>query len=443
MPGRQVQLRSRVRDAVSRYREARRALRTPASRHSRLGLDWMNFFIADVQTGFGTFVAFYLADLDWSAGSVGLALSVGGFAAVAGQIPGGAFADAVRWKRGLAAIGILMILGAALILALVPTFWLVLAAEALHGLTAGIITPVIGAISLGLVGRRAMSVRTGRNFRYAAAGHALTAALMGVAGAYLAPSAIFFAAALLCLPALVALSQIRSDEIDYARARNAQSDASGPKLDRVRNLVKNRGLVVFTICAVLFQFADASVLPLVGEHIARDGGDSASLLMSGLIIVPQIVVAMLAPWVGYHSEKKGRRPLLLIGFGIEPVRAALLAFTSGYPMLLLAQVLNGLSSATITVLTVLVLTDLTAGTGRFNLARGFVGAAMGLAAAASTGATGLIAQAFGETIGFIVIAAVAIAATAILWLCLGETRPVQYAEQESEDQRHGAERPAH
>ena len=59
--------------AAGRYREARQSLRTPASAHSRHGLDWMNFFVADVQTGFGAFVAFYLAQLGWSKADVGLA----------------------------------------------------------------------------------------------------------------------------------------------------------------------------------------------------------------------------------------------------------------------------------------------------------------------------------------------------------------------------------
>ena len=84
----------------------------------------------------------------------------------------------------MAALGILMTGAAALILAFAPNFPAVFLAQILQGGTAGIITPAIGAISLGLVGRRAMSVRTGRNYRFAAAGHALTAALMGVAGAY-------------------------------------------------------------------------------------------------------------------------------------------------------------------------------------------------------------------------------------------------------------------
>jgi len=211
--------------AVTRYRTARQSLHTPGSRQSRYGLDWMNFFIADVQAGFGTFVAFYLARLSWSQESVGTVLAVGTIAGVLAQIPGGALADATQWKRALTAVGILMIFAAALILALKPSVVLVFVAEILHGVTAGMVTPCIAAISLGLVGRRAMSSRTGRNYRYAAAGHALTASSMGLAGTFFSENAIFITAAILCVPALIALSFIRSDEIDYARARNAATGA--------------------------------------------------------------------------------------------------------------------------------------------------------------------------------------------------------------------------
>src|SRR5580704_2515730 len=331
---------ARLRHAVARYREARETLHTPASLQSRYGLDWMNFFLADVQTGFGTFVAFYLAHLGWSERSVGVALTAGGLAGVLSQIPGGALADAVRWKRGLIAIGIIMIGAAALILAIRPTFLLVMVASVLQGSTGGIITPAIGAISLGLVGRRGMSLRTGRNYRYAAAGHAVTAALMGFVGVY-AMGAIFGAAAALCVPALIALSLIRPQEIDHARARNAGGGHRAAQIGRVTDLLKNRRLVLFTAALVLFQLANASMLPLIGENLATTIPTQSSLWMSGLIIVPQIVVAMLAPWVGYHSEKRGRKPLLLIGFALPPVRAALLAFTNAYPFLVVAQLLDG------------------------------------------------------------------------------------------------------
>src|SRR5579864_484470 len=113
---------SRLRAAAARYRRARRSLSTPVSAQSRRGLDWMNFFIADVQTGFGTFVAFYLAESGWSESKIGVALAVGGIAGVVSQIPGGALTDAVRWKRGLAALGILATGAAALLLAFKPNF---------------------------------------------------------------------------------------------------------------------------------------------------------------------------------------------------------------------------------------------------------------------------------------------------------------------------------
>ena len=403
-------------------------MRTPGSPQSRHGLDWMNFFIADVQTGFGTFVAFYLARHGWSEESTGLALAIGGLAGVLSQLPGGALADAVSWKRGLTAIGILMIAAAAVILAVAPVLAMVSLAEILNGLAGGIVISAIGAISLGLVGQRAMSARTGRNYRFAAAGHALTAALMGMAGAYVSDSAIFIAAATLCVPALIALSFIRSDEIDYARARNAARGEGGDKADRVtraRDLIKNRPLLLFAACLVLFQLADASMLPLVGENVARQTASPVAK-MAGLIIVPQIVVAILAPWVGYHSEARGRRPLLLIGFAIEPVRAALLAITSSYPVLILAQLLDGITGAIVTVLTVLVITDLTTGTGQFNLARGSIGTATGIGASASTIITGLIFQHFGSAIAFVAIAMIAAAATALLWIFQMESKPARY-----------------
>lgn len=416
---------ARLRDSAARYWNARRSLHTPTSWRSRYGLDWTNFFIADVQTGFGTFVAFYLAHLGWSKSDVGIALTSGTLASVIILVPGGALADAVSWKRALLAIGIVAIGIAALILALAPTFIPVLFAELLHGVTGGIITPAIGAISLGLVGRSAMSLRTGRNFRYAAGGNALTAAIMGIVGAYYSDSGIFLAAAGLCIPALIALGFIRADEIDYRKARNA-AKAQDARHARYRDLVKNHPLVLFTAALVLFQLADASMLPMIGENLAQTTKQEGSLWMSGLIATPQIVVAIFAPWVGYHSERKGRKPLLLIGFALEPIRAAVLAFSSSYLFLVVAQILDGVSGAVITVLTVLVITDLTVGTGRFNLARGFVGAMSGLAASISTLATGYLFQGFGTVTGFLVISGIAGAATALLWLFVAESKPAKY-----------------
>ena len=145
MPAGTRHLQSRLKTAIGQYRDAHKSLRSASSKRSRRGLDWTNFFIADVQTGFGTYVAFYLAQRGWSHSDVGWALTIGGLAGVLSQIPGGALADATTWKRGLITVGIVTIGAAALILAFSSSFVLVLLAELLHGITAGI----TGRLSIG------------------------------------------------------------------------------------------------------------------------------------------------------------------------------------------------------------------------------------------------------------------------------------------------------
>src|SRR4051812_38651743 len=83
----------------------------------------------------------------------------------------------------------------------------------------------------------------------------------------------------------------------------------------------------------------------------------------GLIVVPQVVVTILAPWIGYWSELWGRKPLLLAGFVIEVGRSLLFASVSDPLLMMVVQLLDGVTGAAVTVLTILVVTDLTTGTG--------------------------------------------------------------------------------
>jgi hypothetical protein len=64
-------------------------VKTPSARTLR-GLDWLNFFLADVQTGIGPFLAIYLAGYGWDEQRVGIALTVGGIAGILTQTPAGA-----------------------------------------------------------------------------------------------------------------------------------------------------------------------------------------------------------------------------------------------------------------------------------------------------------------------------------------------------------------
>jgi hypothetical protein len=94
--------------------------------------------------------------------------------------------------------------------------------------------------------------------------------------------------------------------------------------------------------------------------------------------------------------------------------------------LLTAQLLGGISAATVTVLTVLVIIDLTTGTGRFNLVRGFIGTVVAIGASIGTTATGFIFQGLGHWAGFLTMAGASIIATALLWAAMPETKPGKY-----------------
>jgi MFS family permease len=390
------------------------------------GLDGINFFLAGMQSGFGPFVAVLLADEKWTQQDIGYVLSAGALAALLSQLPGGELLDLTRSKRFLVAFGAIVVAVSALVMAVQPTLPVVFVALLLQGLTGGFLGPAVAAISLGLVGHAALAERLGRNQRFASAGALTVTGLMGAIGYFFSYRAIFFVSAALVLPLLVAITRIRSPDIHFGRScgqPDYHGPAAPPRAHRL-SLPENYSLLIFAGCLFLFQLANASVLPLAGERLAYRSGTGASFVISALIILPQIVVALSAPWVGQLAQSWGRRPLLLIGFGALTVRALLFAFTSSPPLLIGIQLLDGVSGSVLGVLTALIIADLTNGTGRFNLAQGFVGTLSGIGASISTTFFGVVFGDFGGKIGFLSIAGVGLATVLLAWLAMPETKPL-------------------
>ena len=196
--------------------------RREPSRRSLRGLDWVAFFLADIQTGWGPFVAAYLTVGAWTQFHIGLVLTIGTITGLALQIPAGALIDMGPAKRFLG-IGIASISASALILALWPTLVPVIVAKVLHAIASALVGPALVAVSLGLVGHAALSERLGRNARFLSLGNAVSAGVMGAIGYYFTNQAIFFFTALLGIPTLLALTQIRSSEIDPSLTRGGTS----------------------------------------------------------------------------------------------------------------------------------------------------------------------------------------------------------------------------
>jgi MFS family permease len=225
---------------------------------------------------------------------------------------------------------------------------------------------------------------------------------------------------------LLSLARIRATDIHFARSCCAPDDHP-TQAQRVSRAVlfKDRRLLTFAACLFLFQIANASMLPLIGERLVHAEGRWSSLVVSALIVGPQIIVAVLAPWVGRTANSWGRRPLLLIGLSVVPIRSTFFALTTDPALLVLIQLLDGLTGAVLGVMTALVIADLTKGTGRFNLAQGLVGTVSGVGAALSTSMSGLVVERLGHMAGFLSVTTVGVIAIAILWVFLPETRPLK------------------
>jgi predicted MFS family arabinose efflux permease len=333
-------------------------------------------------------------------------------------MPGGALVDAVRSAKLVAAVAVVAICASALALALWPSFAVVVAARALHAAASCVLGPVIVAISLGLVGHAALGERLGRNARFASIGNGLAAAMMGACGYLVSNQAVFFLTAALAAPALLALGRIRTGDI----ARSSQRSCAPPRIG-LRSVLSDRRLLVFAGCILLFQLANAAMLPLLGGLLARRCGDWAASFIGACTVVPQLVVVGIAPFVGRAANAWGRRPLLVLCFAALAARGALFAVIRDPGVVIAVQALDGISAAVLGVLVPLVVADIMGGSGRFNLALGIVGTAVGIGAAMSTTLAGYAMDHFGGHVTFALLASVAACGLSLVWLMQPETRP--------------------
>ncbi len=383
------------------------------------------FFVADVQTGFGPFVSVYLTSQKWTQVDIGLALSIAGLAALAGQMPGGALVDAARSERLVAGVAVAVIAVSALAYAASPIFVVILVAAVLHSAASCVLGPAMAAISLGLVGHAAIGERLGRNARFAAIGNGLAAVAMGACGYFLSARAVFVITAVLLGPALLVLRLISSQEIDPERAHGGLPERETPKRPTAfLKLARKRPLVIFAGCVMLFHLGNAAMLPLTGSALTTRSSQWATALIAACIVGPQLLVAIFSPWVGRKAQAWGRRPLLLVAFAALPLRGLLLAVVTNPFLLVTTQLLDGISAAVFAVMVPLVIADLTRGTGHFNLGQGIVGTTVGIGASVSTTYAGYLSDRFGSPIAFLGLTTAAALAFVAMWTMMPETRPV-------------------
>ncbi|WP_350601542.1 MFS transporter [Pseudomonas sp. 65/3-MNA-CIBAN-0223] len=395
-------------------------------RLNNLSLDSVNFFLADVRDGLGPYLAIYLLAVhQWEPASIGLVMTLAGVAALMAQTPAGALIDRARSKRAIIAIAALVVTGSCLLLPFVTSFSLVALTQAISAVAASVFAPAICAISLGITGPRAFTRRTGRNETFNHAGNACSALLAGGFAYLFGPVAVFYLMAVMALGSVVAVTFISAGAIDHELARGFDPDdaAHGKQPSGWSVLLTNKPLLVFAICCALFHLANAAMLPLVSQKLAQVNLQMATPLTSACIVAAQLVMVPVAWLVGAKADVWGRKPLLLAGFLILPLRGALYTVSNDPYWLVAVQLLDGVGAGIFGALFPVVVKDLTKGTGHFNISLGALTTVFGLGAAFSNGLAGIVVQEAGYSAAFLTLAGVATVALVLLIVGMPETSP--------------------
>ena len=390
-------------------------------------LDAVNFLLADVRGALGPYLnVFLITQRHWSQTEVGWVTTIGGLIGLVAQTPAGAAIDATRQKRGaVVAALIVLAIGAGVIFAS-PTFWPVLIANTGMAIVGDVFGPAVAAVTLGLYVRKQLARRMGRNSAFDHAGNVAIAAAAGGVGYLFSQRAVFLMVPVFAILAMVAILSIPSRAIDQGRARGSGDEEAKPAernqaASGYLTLLRCRPLVVFGLCVMLFHFANAPLLPLVGQKLAQSHPEWATAMMSSCIIAAQLIMLPVALAVGRTADRIGRKPILLLGFGVLPIRALLYTFSNSAPWLIGVQLLDGVGAGIYGAITPLVIADLMRGTGRYNLAQGAVATMQGVGASLSGLAAGVIVDHVGYSPAFLSFGAAACVALATLVFAMPET----------------------
>jgi MFS family permease len=343
-------------------------------RFNPLSLDAVNFLLADVRGALGPYLNVFLVTRQhWSLSEVGLVTTIGGLLGLAAQTPIGAAIDETRAKRGAIVLALAVLaLGASTIFAL-PNFWPVLIANCLMAIVGDVFGPAVAALTLGLYARKQLARRMGRNSAFDHAGNVAIAVLAGAVGYAFSQRAVFLLVPVFAALASVAVLSIPYEAINLGRARDLDQEPdeaghpAGPAGYGI--LFESWPLVIFGLCVMLFHFANAPLLPLVGQKLAAAYPQEATAMMSSCIVAAQLVMLPIALLVGRTADSWGRKPLFLAGFAILPIRAVLYPLSDNSFWLVGVQLLDGVGAGIFGALTPLVIADIMRGTPAATTAR--------------------------------------------------------------------------
>ncbi len=384
-------------------------------------LCFLNFFIADVAGGIGPYIAVFLISYKhWDPFHIGIILSLTSVSTLIAQTSAGIIIDKVKPKRALLAVAILIIAIATIFIALYPTFWFVAIAQVITGISATLIGPCINAITLGLVGQDRFTHQIGQNEAYNHMGNVCAALIIGILSRYFGIYLVFYLLVIMALLAEICILSIKAERINHDIARGFYKDGNNVALSLL-DVIRQPNIFLFAICVFIFHFANAPMLPLLGQELSIINKGYGTMSMSACILVAQITMIFMAIFVGKKVDIWGRKPIFLIAFICLPIRGFLYTLFKNPYILTSIQVLDGVGAGIFGALFPIVISDLTMGTGRFNATLSVVVTLQGIGVAISNTISGFIVTKVGYDSGYIFLSIIALIGFIIYVFTIPET----------------------
>lgn len=370
---------------------------------------------------------FYTSVRHWNPGQIGTLVACQSLSGIAIQSAVGHWVDVTHSKRLMTAVAAIIVALGAVGIAALPGFWMQIAVQLMIGVAVTVFPASTSAFTLGMVGKDELPGRVGRNESVTHTGNTVFAIAAAVVGTFVALQGIFYAAAVFASGMAVAAYFIRDEHVSHegARAGEEGEDGKAKEAASFKDLLKDKRIPIFAAAVVIFYFANAATLTLVGQILSKGqhGGRSSAWQISSAVIVAEVTMIGVATLAGKWAQSWGRKPLFLIGFGALALRNGLTIINHNPYYLIGLQVLDGVAAAIYGVLLTLVTADLAKGTGRFNFLQGAIQSSMGLGGFLSNGLFGFVAKSRGFNASFLGLSAAAVAGGVLYATSMPETKP--------------------
>jgi MFS family permease len=389
-----------------------------------------NFFAGDVVGGIGPYLAIYLlTGLHWSPGNIGMVLAIGSLTTVALQTPAGAFIDSTRKKRLLLAFCALLIGFATISILLFSQYPAVIyIAQIFMGIAVAFVGPCIAAITLGISGPDHFTVQMGANQAANHSGNVFAAILGAGLALWISAEGVFWLVALMAVGMAISIGMVSGSAINHNAARGGlhHNPGDGDEPSTVSTILADKRLLTLVLCVFMFHFANAAMLPLVGQKLSVNSNVNIGVAFAATcIVVAQFWMTIMSIICAARADIWGRKPLFLLAFFILPIRGMLFMWLEDPVALISVQSMDGIANGIFGVIILLIAADLTRGTGRFNLVQGALAAVVGIGSAASNLLAEEIVQFFGYSPAFITLAILAFIGGTMYLFLMPETLPAQ------------------